>query len=578
MARGPDLGGPKRLRPKLGRTQREPRAKLFVARVLAAKQLAGAAGSRRGRLPGAGRGGGAAWIAHRTLLADRSRRVIVKTRIVRHRPRMTPLGAHLSYLRREGVTRDGSDARMFDEASDEADAGRFAERCAGDRRHFRFVVSPEDAGELTDLHGYTRDLVREMERDLGTRLDWIAVDHWNTDNPHVHLVVRGVADDGSALVIHRDYVSRGMRARAIELATIELGPRSEWEIRSKLAGEIDAERWTGLDRAIQRAATQSPGGVVDLRPDVAGAADDPRMRSLVVGRLQRLERMGLARQVGPAQWLLAEEAEPTLRELGLRGDIIKTLHRALGRAAADAIIHDRTPDRVVVGRVAAKGLYDELAGNPYLVIEGVDGRSHYVRPAAAVDLGEIPEGGVVRVAPDGTDRRGGPWVRVLSALPIEGQIDTAGATWLDRELVGRAPAELAPTGFGAAVAAARDQRAEVLIEQGLASRRGRQLVFARDLLATLEAREVEAAATRIAAESGRTYERPRDGEVVQGVYRRRVDLVSDRYALIETADDAFSLVPWRREIAGELGREVSGVVKGRAIDWTIGRDRGLEIS
>jgi hypothetical protein len=136
---------------------------------------------------------------------------------------------------------------------------------------------------------------------------------------------------------------------------------------------------------------------------------------------------------------------------------------------------------------------------------------------------------------------------------------------------------LAPTGFGAAVAEARDQRTEVLIEQGLAARRGRQVVFARELLATLEAREVETAATRIAADSGRTYERLGDGETVQGVYRRRVDLVSGRYALIESADDAFSLVPWRREIAGALGHEVSGVMRERAVEWTIGRDRGPAI-
>src|SRR5690606_19463150 len=105
--------------------------------------------------------------------------------------------AHVAYLKREGVTRDGSPTRMFDAAGDNADDRGFADRCQDDRHHFRIIVSPEDAAELTDLREYTRDLVRQMEADLGTRLDWVAVDHWNTDNPHVHLLVRGVTDTGA---------------------------------------------------------------------------------------------------------------------------------------------------------------------------------------------------------------------------------------------------------------------------------------------------------------------------------------------------------------------------------------------
>jgi hypothetical protein len=67
---------------------------------------------------------------------------------------------------------------------------------------------------MTDRRAFTRDLVGQMESDLGTRLDWVGIAHWNTDNPHVHLVVRGVADDGSDLVISRDYISHGLRSRA----------------------------------------------------------------------------------------------------------------------------------------------------------------------------------------------------------------------------------------------------------------------------------------------------------------------------------------------------------------------------
>ena len=137
-----------------------------------------------------------------------------------------------------------------------------------------------------------------MESDLGTGLDWVAIDHWNTDNPHVHLLVRGGADDGSDLVISRDYISHGLRSRAEDLVSAEFGPRPEHEIRSALEREVDAERWTSLDAAIRMAADDS--GFIDLRPDNTGEAD-PQGRRLAIGRLQKLERMGLATATGPGQ-------------------------------------------------------------------------------------------------------------------------------------------------------------------------------------------------------------------------------------------------------------------------------------
>jgi type IV secretory pathway VirD2 relaxase len=151
---------------------------------------------------------------------------------------------------------------------------------------------------VTGLKAFTQDLVSQMESDLGTRLDWVAIDHWNTDNPHVHLLVRGVAEDGSDLVISRDYISHGLRSRTEDLVSAELGPKPEHEIRSALAREVDAERWTRLDTAIQMAANDI--GFIDLRPDQPGA-DDPEARRFAIGRLQRLERMGLAtlRMAGP---------------------------------------------------------------------------------------------------------------------------------------------------------------------------------------------------------------------------------------------------------------------------------------
>ena len=154
-------------------------------------------------------------------------------RVVRHRGRQfvaAPLAKHVAYLKREGVTRDSEDARLFDAASDNVDGKAFAERCADDRHHFRFIVSPEDAPQMADLRVFIRELMNDAERDLGTKLEWVAVDHWNTDNPHVHVLVRGRADDGQDLVISRNYISEGFRQCAGRRVALELGPRTEREI------------------------------------------------------------------------------------------------------------------------------------------------------------------------------------------------------------------------------------------------------------------------------------------------------------------------------------------------------------
>ena len=173
-----------RIRPGHIRSTRVQQARPFVAQALAAAQKAGGRVSRSGRITSGnrsrfGRGQRASIQANR-LLSGRSRVVVIKTRVVRHTARSAPLGAHLNYLRRDGVTRDGEKARMFGPEIDDMDAGAFAERCQDDRHHFRFIVSPEDAVDMTDLKAHARELMGQMEKDLGTRLDWVAVNHHNT--------------------------------------------------------------------------------------------------------------------------------------------------------------------------------------------------------------------------------------------------------------------------------------------------------------------------------------------------------------------------------------------------------------
>jgi type IV secretory pathway VirD2 relaxase len=65
-----------------------------------------------------------------------------------------------------------------------------------------------------------------VERDLDTKLTWIAVNHHNTDNPHAHILLRGKQPDGADLVVPRQSVSYGIRNRASEVATELLGERT----------------------------------------------------------------------------------------------------------------------------------------------------------------------------------------------------------------------------------------------------------------------------------------------------------------------------------------------------------------
>ena len=356
----------------------------------------GSTGKHAGQRPGSrlGRGHTAARFAG-AKLTPLSRRVTIKSLLVNQR-QVSPqsLSKHLRYIERDGAGRDGEPGRAYGPQADEADLDAFKERCADDRHHFRFIVSPEDGAELDDLRTYTRHLVNRMEADLGTRLDWVAVDHWNTDNPHTHLIVRGRDDTGKDLIIAGDYIAHGFRHRAAELATEWLGPRTELEIQQTLQREVEQERWTSLDHTLQREAGDD--GRVQVR-----RFNEPklqRQRLLLIGRLQCLQRLGLADEAQPGTWTTHADAEKTLRALGERGDIIRTMQRAMGGQPRELAVFEPGDDgRTIIGRVAAKGLADELRDRSYLVIDGVDGKAHYVALNARDEPANYPTGAVVEV-------------------------------------------------------------------------------------------------------------------------------------------------------------------------------------
>ena len=625
----------------------------FLARVAVAMGPVRRGKGRGVRPPGgrrtakAGRGAVAAAFAADGL-GPRSRRVIVKARLVRVRggsPRA--LTKHLQYLEREGVTPAGDPGRAYDASTDAADVHAFDARTCQDGYQFRFIVSPEDATRLAELRDFIRGLMGKMERDLATRLDWVAVDHWDTDNPHTHIVLRGVDESGEDLFIAREYISHGMRLRACKLATDWLGPRTEREIWASLDREVGQERWTSLDQQLQARSK-------DHQVDLASKGNSPLpldQRARLIGRLQRLEAMGLAREVETCRWELRPDVESTLRGMGERGDIIRTMQRALTGERRELAIFD--PDQAagrVIGRLAAKGLGDDLSDKAYAIVDGIDGRAHYV-PIEHADLSEFPVGGIVEARPtalraadrniaalskDGVylteehraqlgahgdprihseeivdahvrrlealrragivereaegiwripsdlvarghaydrQRTGGVDVQLHSHLPVDRQVTTVGATWLDRTLV-NGDAAIVNAGFGASVREALRKRVDFLIERGFVQRDGDRLKVPSNLLTALRQRDLDSVAKAITAETGMSYRPLADGERTAGVYRRMVVTASGRFAML---DDGlgFSLVPWRPVLEQRIGQQLTATIRGDHVIWSLGRQRGV---
>lgn len=385
-----------RVKTSASKSRGGPRTQRFVSQVLKQVSKSGAKPVGKGIDRPAntfGRGRVAAAVAGRRLAAN-ARRVVIKSRFVVLR-RASPNSAaiHLHYIERDGVTRDGQKGQAYDAETNAADVEAFQERGQTDRHQFRFIVSAEDGLELEDLKGFTRQLMRRMETDLETRLDWVAVDHWDTDNPHTHIVLNGhtggPARSKEDLVIAPDYMAHGMRLRASEVATEWLGPRTEAEIRQSLQREVDQARLTSLDNALIR---QAGDDGIDLKRNPVNRYQQNALRA----RLQRLENMGLAEKMDANRWKLHPDMAATLDAMGQREDALRLLRQALKGQQRESLVHERLTSPVI-GRIAGKGLADELHDRGYLVVDGIDGRAHYLTLPANTDLSQLPVGGIVDV-------------------------------------------------------------------------------------------------------------------------------------------------------------------------------------
>jgi type IV secretory pathway VirD2 relaxase len=367
-------------------------------------------GGGAGRTSGAkrysqgGRGGHAA-----AQFAARSgrQRVAVKARVVRARPGGRSAGslrAHLRYIRGRGEGAEGQGI-VFDgngEVRGE-DVLDFAERMDGDRHHFRFIISPEGAERL-DLKAFTQELVAHMEQDLGTRLEWVAGEHHDTDNPHVHLMIRGKDERGGDLVINREYISYGMRAQAMEVATRHLGPRLAEEIERSYQLELTANRLTALDARLASDAANRVDGFVTPLQGQGGSLAAERQQVQTLARLQHLESLGLAQERRVGVWQVDPDLVARLRRLGSRNDIVKLMHeRMRGETPLSPVIFSKEspPLEPVTGRVVDRGVADELYDRRYLLVDGMDGQAYYVPLSEYSERAghEATVGSIVTIAP-----------------------------------------------------------------------------------------------------------------------------------------------------------------------------------
>jgi len=358
------------------KTDRVPVRTGMFQRLAASRQFA--LGDRSGVL------GAAQERSGRAFRMDVRQRVIVKALVSRHvgkaAARAGALAAHVAYLGRSGAGAEGARPDFFDR-TDDVEASLETRGWSADRHHFRFIISPEHGDRIADLRNYVREVMDRVSADLGEPdLRWVATCHYDTDQPHAHVLVRGRRGDGRDLVIPRDYMGYGFRARAQEVAQERLGDLSRVEAERRVWKETQADRFTGLDRRLLAAADAD--GMVDDGEGMTGA-----WVALSRGRVRHLEGLGLAVRTG-RQYRLDPEMEMKLRTLQVRRDIIRTMNQRRLEGAREVRLLGREK---VTGVVVKTGFHDEAGAAPWVVVRDAGGIEHYARPkvgARSLAVGE----------------------------------------------------------------------------------------------------------------------------------------------------------------------------------------------
>ncbi len=403
----------------------------------------------------------------RPFAVDGRQRVVAKVSFRKHGFRGAAGGgggggnlmAHASYLQRDGAEREGEKGRFYDGREDEVlDAqDRLQDWVHNDSRHFRITLAPESGARLVAEDGhlkeFTRDTMARMERDLGVQLEWMGIDHHNTDNPHTHVIVRGVRRDGVELIIPRQYVSHGLREAARDVATDRIGERGREDERLRLDREAHARGHTRLDQAIE----QELGKSSEILLQRLGKGRDPAFADAMKARARELARIGLAHE--SRRNVIAFERDWSERLKAMRSIDVR-------RELARAQLYEKSMGRVA-GEVRELGPRGETPDRGVLVVETPD-KGRLVLNTSMEAIADLQRGSLVELTPDG--KRGG--IERLSFHSPGEQSQVWAQTELDRELdrVARGEPPRLPETPG--VRAALDQRAQLLETQGFGGRDG----------------------------------------------------------------------------------------------------------
>lgn len=325
------------------------------SRASSRQSLSAAVDKRLGRIKRFGpvrqsRGERAPFVSH---ASDPRQRVIVKVHYFSHAGGGgAAMRAHGRYISRDGAARDDGGDEALDQAPRETEverahaharylsreaqtafydrndhgvegAARMAAWSRADARHFRVILAAENGGQISDLQAYVREVMARAEEMLARgKLEWVAVDHWDTDNPHTHIVLRGRLANGHPLGLPRDFVRRQFREIARDVASERLGPRARDEERLALEREVRRHGLTRLDRFIEKQMDENR----EVRLAKLGRSiEDPDLARNIRSRVEELKRLGLADEAGKGRVKFARDWQGRLDEMEKHLDVRRSL-------------------------------------------------------------------------------------------------------------------------------------------------------------------------------------------------------------------------------------------------------------
>ena len=305
------------------------------------------------------------------------------------------------YLARQGAQLADQRGLGFSEKDDDLNIAKTLASWQenGDPRLWKVILSPEMAHKL-DLKEHVRAVMGQVEKDLSAKLEWVAIDHYNTDNPHAHIVIRGIDREGQELQIKKEYFTQGFRLRSQQEATRKLGFRIEQDVLLKREHNIKSLHITELDREIGRKLTKDC--FINLTAEFKSSFANEKQLQLK-SRLMFLESMGLAKKYDSVAWYVEPGFLDCLKHIQTQHDIVKTKNKhihSISNPNLPVVVNklEHVGDKLV-GRIIGAGFDEFRNDSRYMLIEGTDNKIHYVPASLGIskrrDGGDLRNGDIV---------------------------------------------------------------------------------------------------------------------------------------------------------------------------------------